>query len=92
MSIEKVREYLKQWNRDKDVMEFTVSSATVELAAKAVGVNDGFPSFTSMPFCSSVGYSYLSLFMLTLHSFLINKKAKKSMSNKQLSFAQWQAG
>ena len=38
MSIEKIREYLKQWNRDKDVMEFTVSSATVELAAKAVGV------------------------------------------------------
>ena len=38
MSIEKVREYLKQWNRDKDVMEFTESSATVELAAKAVGV------------------------------------------------------
>jgi hypothetical protein len=69
---------------------FNPSATSME--ATTAGVNDGFPSFTSMPFCSSVGYSYLSLFMLTLHSFLINKKAKKSMSNKQLSFAQWQAG
>jgi prolyl-tRNA editing enzyme YbaK/EbsC (Cys-tRNA(Pro) deacylase) len=38
MSIDKVREYFKQWSRDKDVMEFAESSATVELAAKAVGV------------------------------------------------------
>ncbi|MDD2216360.1 MAG: YbaK/EbsC family protein [Eubacteriales bacterium] len=38
MAIEKVREYFKQWDREKDVLEFPVSSATVELAAKAVGV------------------------------------------------------
>lgn len=38
MSIEKVREYLKKWNRDKDVMEFDTSSATVELAAQTLGV------------------------------------------------------
>lgn len=38
MAIEKVREYLKKWNRDKDIMEFETSSATVELAAQAVGV------------------------------------------------------
>ena len=36
MSIETVREYLKQWNRDTDIIEFNVSSATVELAAKAL--------------------------------------------------------
>ena len=38
MAIEKVRDYLKQYGRDKDIKEFEESSATVELAAKAVGV------------------------------------------------------
>lgn len=38
MAIEKVREHLKKWNRDKDVMEFETSSATVELAAQTLGV------------------------------------------------------
>jgi len=38
MSVEKVREYLKAYNKDQDVMEFEISSATVELAATAVGV------------------------------------------------------
>ena len=38
MSVAKVKEYLKQYNKDGDVMEFEVSSATVELAAEAVGV------------------------------------------------------
>lgn len=37
MSIEKVREYLKKWNLEDKILEFEVSSATVELAAKAVG-------------------------------------------------------
>lgn len=36
MSIESVTLYLKQFNRDKDVLEFPVSSATVELAAQAL--------------------------------------------------------
>ena len=38
MSIEKVREYLKLYGRDKDIIELEQSSATVELAAKALGV------------------------------------------------------
>ncbi|KUO48936.1 MAG: EBSC protein [Desulfitibacter sp. BRH_c19] len=38
MAIERVREYFKKWGRDKDVLEFEVSSATVELAAKALAV------------------------------------------------------
>ena len=38
MSVATVKEYLKQYNKDGDVMEFEVSSATVELAAEAVGV------------------------------------------------------
>lgn len=37
MSIEKVRAFLAQKGRDGDILEFDVSSATVELAAVAVG-------------------------------------------------------
>ena len=37
MSVEKVREYFKKYNMDNRVQEFKESSATVELAAKAVG-------------------------------------------------------
>lgn len=36
MSIEKVREYFKRSNMENRIKEFEVSSATVELAAKAV--------------------------------------------------------
>lgn len=36
MAIEKVREYFKQWNIEDKILEFDVSSATVELAAKAL--------------------------------------------------------
>ena len=39
MSTIRVREYLHNINReDLEILEFPVSSATVELAAKAVGV------------------------------------------------------
>ena len=37
MAIEKARKHLEKWNMDKNVMEFEVSSATVELAAQALG-------------------------------------------------------
>jgi prolyl-tRNA editing enzyme YbaK/EbsC (Cys-tRNA(Pro) deacylase) len=37
MAIELVREYLKKWNADERIIEFPVSSATVELAAQAAG-------------------------------------------------------
>lgn len=36
MSVASVKAYLKQWNLDARVQEFDVSSATVELAAKAL--------------------------------------------------------
>ncbi|MGM9568378.1 MAG: YbaK/EbsC family protein [Clostridia bacterium] len=36
MSIERVKEYFDQWNISDRIMEFEVSSATVELAAEAV--------------------------------------------------------
>jgi len=38
MSVEKVREYLKPYGVADRMQEFTISSATVELAAVAVGV------------------------------------------------------
>lgn len=38
MSIESVKNYFKQFNKDKDVLEFDVSSATVDLAAQALSV------------------------------------------------------
>jgi len=37
MSIERVKEYFKQWDMENKILEFDVSSATVYLAAKAVG-------------------------------------------------------
>ena len=36
MAIEKVREYFKKWNMEDRILEFDVSSATVELAAAAL--------------------------------------------------------
>ena len=36
MAIEKVKEYFKQYNLEPKIQEFTTSSATVELAAKAL--------------------------------------------------------
>ena len=38
MSIEIVRSYFRPLGREQDILEFDVSSATVELAAQAVGV------------------------------------------------------
>ncbi len=38
MSIEKVKAYFEQFGREKDVIEFETSSATVELAAEAAHV------------------------------------------------------
>lgn len=38
MSIEAVKKYFEQFNREKDVMEFETSSATVELAAQTLHV------------------------------------------------------
>ena len=38
MAIERVREYLKRFDMDGRILEFEVSSATVELAAQAAGV------------------------------------------------------
>ena len=41
MSIELVREYMKSFGRENDILEFEVSSATVALAAQALGTQPG---------------------------------------------------
>lgn len=41
MAIEKVREYMKQFGKENEILEFEVSSATVELAAKALNCEEG---------------------------------------------------
>lgn len=38
MSFESVKAHLRKWNREMDIMVFDTSSATVDLAAKAIGV------------------------------------------------------
>ncbi|HCX63100.1 MAG TPA: EBSC protein [Clostridiales bacterium] len=40
MSIEKVREYLKSFGKDRDILEMDESTATVELAARALGTEE----------------------------------------------------
>lgn len=40
MAIEKVREYLKKFGKDKDILEFNKSSATVSDAALAIGCEE----------------------------------------------------
>jgi prolyl-tRNA editing enzyme YbaK/EbsC (Cys-tRNA(Pro) deacylase) len=41
MGVPEVREYFKKWNRQDDIMEFEESSATVDLAARTLGVEPG---------------------------------------------------
>ncbi|MED3572581.1 YbaK/EbsC family protein [Cytobacillus praedii] len=38
MSFESVKNHFKKWNRERNIMVFETSSATVELAAEAIGV------------------------------------------------------
>lgn len=38
LSLDSVKAHFKQWDREKDVMEFDTSSATVDMAAEAIGV------------------------------------------------------
>ncbi len=41
MSLVKVKEYLKKYGLENEIMEFSVSSATVEEAAKAINCKEG---------------------------------------------------
>ena len=58
MAIDKVKEYFRQFGKEQDVQEFQVSSATVELAAAALGV-EGARIAKSMSFYEKEGDSCL---------------------------------
>ena len=51
MSVEKVREYFKKMGIENKVMEFEVSSATVELAARALNCEGSRIGWRCMPVC-----------------------------------------
>ena len=40
MSLEKAKKYLKKYDKDKNIIEFTESSATVSDAAKTIGCRE----------------------------------------------------
>lgn len=54
MAIDKVRMYLKEFDADERIIEFEESSATVDLAAKAVGV-EGARICKTISFKSATG-------------------------------------
>ena len=55
MSVNTVRAYLSAYGLEDRVMEFNVSSATVELAAKALGTE---PARIAKSLCFQLGESY----------------------------------
>ncbi len=86
MSIEKGREYLKKYGAENRVLEFDVSSATVELAAKAVGT-EGKRIAKTLSFLLSDG----AILIVTAGDAKIdNKKFKTTFSQKakMLTFEQ----
>lgn len=62
MAIDKVRAYMKQFEREADIMEFQESSATVELAAQALGV-EAEPIAKTLSFYSKEGDSAILVVM-----------------------------
>ena len=58
MSVEIVRKYFKENNIEKEILEFPVSSATVELAAQAVGVEPARIAKTAVLLHKRKGCSY----------------------------------
>lgn len=78
MSIEKGREHLKKYGAENRVLEFDVSSATVELAAKAVGT-EGKRIAKTLSFLLSDG----AILIVTAGDGKIdNKKFKATFSQK----------
>ena len=68
MSIERVREYLKQWNADERILEFDVSSATVELAAQALHCE---PAHIAKTLSFRLGERFCSLWLLEMPKLII---------------------
>ena len=78
MSVDKVREYLKQYQLEDRVMEFEVSSATVDLAAEAVGVE---PDMIAKTLSFVKGEGCILIVAAGKHK-IDNKKFKETFSMK----------
>ena len=87
MSIEKVREFFQKNGMDNRIQEFAVSSATVELAAQALGVEPERIAKTI-----SLQYEDSAILIVTAGDAKIdNKKFKAQFETKAKMFAllQW---
>ncbi len=78
MAIAEVREYLKQWGLDKQILEFNVSSATVELAAQALNCA---PQRIAKTLSFKLGERYL-LIVMAGDAKIDNAKYKKHFGTK----------
>lgn len=74
MSLNSVKNYFKQYNMDTHIVEFPVSSATVELAAQAIGCKEQEIAKT-MSFhvgaCSEILYISICLYASLFFKLLI---------------------
>ncbi|HLR02872.1 MAG TPA: YbaK/EbsC family protein [Virgibacillus sp.] len=75
MSIQRVKDYLQKWGRDKDVMEFATSSATVAEAAETIGTEPSHIA-KSLSFMGSDGKGLL---VVTAGDRKIDNKKYKQM-------------
>ena len=78
MGIEEARDHLRRWGKDGDVIEFEVSSATVGLAAEALGVEPGRIAKT----LSFAGDDFASLIVLAGDARVDNSKYKARFGRK----------
>lgn len=78
MSVDKVREYFKQFGIEQRIMEFDVSSATVELAAKALNCD---PDRIAKSLSFKIGDKPI-LVLFSGEARIDNKKYKEYFHNK----------
>ena len=86
MSIQIVREYFKQYGLEDKIMEFEVSSATVELAAQAVGV-EGARICKTLSFKD--GEDGCILIQMAGDAKIDNRKFKDFFKQKEISNTTW---
>ena len=82
MSLSSVKNYFKQYNMDTHIVEFPVSSATVELAAQAIGCKEQEIAKT-MSF--HVGEEVIVIVRLEMHESII-RNINRSFTRKLKCF------
>lgn len=85
MAIEKVREYFRRFGMEERILEFEVSSATVELAAKALGCEPGRIAKT-MSFLTEEG----TILILTAGDARIDNKKYKAAFHQKAKMVPWE--